>query len=76
MMERISYRGWKNANRISNATVELVVLADVGPRFVGYRFIDGENLFHEVEEQAGLGCGCDFRLYGNGQILRADFRSK
>ena len=38
MLERISYRGWENAYRISNATIELVVLADVGPRIVSYAF--------------------------------------
>jgi hypothetical protein len=31
MLERTSYRGWENAYRISNDTIELVVLADVGP---------------------------------------------
>ena len=34
MIEQISYRGWENVYRISNATVELVVLADVGPRIL------------------------------------------
>jgi hypothetical protein len=68
MVERIHYRGWKNAYRISNATVELVVLADVGPRVVNYRFIGGENIFHEVAEQAGLTGGSDFRLYGGHRL--------
>jgi hypothetical protein len=68
MVERISYQGWENAYRISNATVELVVLADVGPRIVAYRFIGGENIFHEVEEQAGLTGGADFRLYGGHRL--------
>src|SRR2546430_1988076 len=30
MLERILYRGWSNAYRLSNGTVELIVLADVG----------------------------------------------
>ncbi len=68
MVERISYKGWENAYRISNATVELVVLADVGPRVVVYRFIGSENIFHEVEEQAGLTGGGDFRLYGGHRL--------
>ena len=51
MVERTSYRGWENAYRISNATVEIVVLADVGPRVVGYRFIDGENLFTKLKNR-------------------------
>ena len=69
MLERISYRGWENAYRISNATVELVVLADVGPRIVSYRFASGgENIFHEVSEQAGLSGGGEFRLYGGHRL--------
>lgn len=68
MLERISYRGWKNAYRISNAAVELVVLADVGPRIVSYSFVGGENIFHEVPEQAGLAGGSEFRLYGGHRL--------
>jgi hypothetical protein len=69
MLERISYRGWENAYRIANATIELVVLADVGPRVVSCRLVDGgENIFHEIPEQAGLTGGNDFRLYGGHRL--------
>ena len=68
MLDRISYRGWENAYRISNGTVELVVLADVGPRVISYSFVGGENIFHEVAEQAGLTGGKDFRLYGGHRL--------
>jgi len=68
MLERISYRQWENAYRISNASVELVVLADVGPRVISYRFIGGENIFHEVPEQSGLRGGSEFRLYGGHRL--------
>ncbi|MGH9503395.1 MAG: hypothetical protein ACRD20_11155 [Terriglobales bacterium] len=68
MLERIRYRGWENAYRISNATIELVALADVGPRIVSLGFIGGENVFHEVPEQAGLTGGSDFRLYGGHRL--------
>ena len=68
MLERITYRGWDNAYRISNSIVELVVLADVGPRIVSYRFIAGENVFHEIAEQGGLTGGGDFRLYGGHRL--------
>lgn len=68
MLERISYRGWENAYRISNATIELVVLADVGPRIVSYTFLGDENIFHEVPEQAGLTGGHEFRLYGGHRL--------
>jgi len=68
MLERISYRGWENSYRISNATVELVVLADVGPRILSYGFVGDRNIFHEVPEHAGLTGGSDFRLYGGHRL--------
>lgn len=68
MVERTSYRGWANTYRISNAAVELVVLADVGPRIIYYGFLGGENIFHEIPEQAGLTGGNDFRLYGGHRL--------
>jgi hypothetical protein len=68
MLERISYRGWQKAYRISNGTVELVVLADVGPRVISYSFVDGENVFHDVAEQRGLTGGSEFRLYGGHRL--------
>jgi len=64
MVEKISYRGWKNAYRISNATVELIVLADVGPRIIWYGFVGGDNILHEVAADAGLSGGSEFHLYG------------
>jgi len=54
MLERINYRGWQNSYRIFNPTVELVVLADVGPRIISYGFRNGENVLHEVPDHAGI----------------------
>jgi hypothetical protein len=68
MLERIRYRGWENAYRISNNAVALIVLADVGPRVISYHFIGGENIFHEVAEEASLTGGSDFRLYGGHRL--------
>ena len=34
MVERFSYRGWNNAYKLSNGSVELIVTADVGPRIL------------------------------------------
>ena len=68
MLERISYRGWENAYRISNATIELVIVADVGPRILSYAFLGGENILHEVPEQAGLTGEHEFRLYGGHRL--------
>lgn len=68
MVEKISYRGWNNAWRISNGTVDLLVLADVGPRIVRYGFCGDENVFYEVAGEAGLTGENDFRLYGGHRL--------
>ena len=68
MLEQICYRGWKNAYRISNKTVELIVLADVGPRIISYGFADRENVLHEVSADAGVMQDSEFRLYGGHRL--------
>src|SRR5579864_1650225 len=68
MLERISYRGWDNAYKLSNGIVELVATADVGPRILFYGFRDGQNLLHEVDADAGKTGGSAFRLYGGHRL--------
>jgi hypothetical protein len=68
MVERISYRGWNNAWRLTNGLVELIVTADVGPRIVFCALCGNENLLHEVSEDAGKTGGTDFRLYGGHRL--------
>jgi hypothetical protein len=67
-IEKREYRGWPGAYFLSNDAVELVVLADVGPRVVRYAFRDGENQFHEFGDQAGARGGNEFRLYGGHRL--------
>lgn len=67
-VEQREYRGWPNAYFLSNGVVELVVLADVGPRVVHYSLRGGENQFHEFSAQAGLRGGGEFRLYGGHRL--------
>jgi hypothetical protein len=68
MIEQTAYRGWANTWRVSNGTVELIVLADVGPRVIRYGFCGDENILHEVGREAGLSGGSDFRLYGGHRL--------
>jgi hypothetical protein len=68
MLEKTPYCGWNNAYRIFNDTVELIVLADVGPRVIRYAFLDDQNIFHEVPEDAGVVGGDQFRLYGGHRL--------
>jgi len=68
MIEKIHYHGWNNAWRLSNGTVELIVLADVGPRIVHYGFCGHENVFYEAAGDRGLRGGDEFRLYGGHRL--------
>ena len=67
-IEQKEYRRWKNTIYLSNGTVELVVLSDVGPRIVRYAFCGEENQFHEFDDQAGKIGGTEFRLYGGHRL--------
>jgi hypothetical protein len=67
-IERINYKGWPNSVRIRNDAVELIVLADVGPRIISYGFLGGENQFHEVPTHAGQTGAKEYVAYG-GQRL-------
>src|SRR5581483_8583252 len=68
MIERIEYRGWHNAYKISNGRIHLIVLSDVGPRIIWYGFCGGENQLHEVDADAGVSGGTSFRLYGGHRL--------
>ena len=68
MLEKISYQQWNNAYRIFNDAVELIVLADVGPRVIRYAFLGSNNIFHEVPEDTGLVGGNKVRLYGGHRL--------
>jgi len=68
MVEKISWHGWQNVYRIWNDTVQVLVLADVGPRIIWYGFKDGDNILHEVLADSGLTGGDEFRLYGGHRL--------
>jgi hypothetical protein len=70
-LERMSYRGWFNAYRFANRLVEIVIVADIGPRVLSFRATDGENQFYIVPEQAGLSGGDVRRLYGGHRLWAA-----
>jgi hypothetical protein len=69
-VQKMEYRGWRSAYRISNRTVELIVTADVGPRILAYGF-QGENEFCELAEEWGKTAGTDQRLYGGHRLWLA-----
>ncbi len=70
-MELISYNGWPNCLRLSNALVDLVVTTDIGPRIIRYGFLDEENEFAEVPEEQGKRGGDEWRSYGGHRLWHA-----
>ena len=38
MAEKVTYHGWRNAWRLSDGTIEVIVLPDVGSRIIRYVF--------------------------------------
>lgn len=63
-MEKIKYHGWQRVYRMANDKVELLVLADVGPRILRYGLIGDRNEFHEFAADAGKIGGEKFQSYG------------
>lgn len=66
--EEVEHNGWKKAIRISNDTVQLVILTEVGPRILLFSFQGEHNEFHEVPEHAGKGGDQTFRVYGGHRL--------
>lgn len=66
-LEEVTYQNWK-AVRISNDTVQLIVLTDVGPRILWFGFLGDENEFYEVPEHAGHAGDRVFRVYGGHRL--------
>ena len=46
-MERTAYKGWRDCVRVSNGLVDLVTLAEAGPRIIRFGFVGEENEFLE-----------------------------
>ncbi len=70
-MERIAFGGWPNCYRLSNELIELIATTDVGPRVIHFGLAGGENVFHVVEDDAGLTGGNSWRLYGGHRLWHA-----
>jgi len=70
-MEKIAYHGWSNCIKISNNLVELIVLADVGPRIIFFGFKGAENQFYENPADAGQIGGDKWRSYGGHRLWHA-----
>lgn len=67
-LEKINYRGWPNCYRLSNASVELIVTTDVGPRLIRFGFVGGDNEFAEMSAELGQTGGSEWRVYGGHRL--------
>jgi hypothetical protein len=47
------FKGWPNSWWVSNGTIELVVIGDIGPRIMRFGFAGGQNFFKEFAGQLG-----------------------
>lgn len=67
-MEKIEYKGWKNALKLSNGDVELIATLDVGPRIVSYRLADGQNVLKEYADQQGKSGESTWQIRGGHRL--------
>ncbi len=70
-LEKINYRGWPNCYRLSNASMELTVTTDVGPRLIHFGFVGGDNEFAGVSADLGQTGGGEWRVYGGHRLWHA-----
>ncbi len=70
-METISYKGWSHCIRLANASVELVITGDVGPRIIRFAFIEKSNEFFEDAASAGKSGDSEYHTYGGHRFWRA-----
>jgi len=70
-METVAYGGWQNCVKLSNGSVELIATTDVGPRIIRFGFVDGQNLFCEMQSDMGKTGGTEWRSYGGHRLWHA-----
>jgi hypothetical protein len=66
-----SWKGWDTVYHLTNGEVELRITADVGPRVLEYRFVDGDNVLNVVEDEAGRTGDDEFNIYGGHRFWHA-----
>jgi hypothetical protein len=63
-VERVDYRGWAGSYKISNGTVEVVVVPQIG-RVMRYAYADGPNVLWENDALFGKVFPADAKTYRN-----------
>ncbi|MGC9326939.1 MAG: hypothetical protein ACP5I1_04855 [Candidatus Hinthialibacter sp.] len=67
-IQKTSFEGWEHCYRISNGEVELVAVADVGPRILKFGFTDRFNLLSVSKSTTGQTGGGSWRGYGGHRL--------
>jgi hypothetical protein len=67
-VNKMNYAGWPNCFRITDESVELIAVTDVGPRLIRLGFKDETNLFVEIPDQVGQTGGDSWKNYGGHRL--------
>lgn len=70
-LEKVTYGGWENCLKLSDAGIELVVTLDVGPRVIRLGIPGGQNLFKEFDGQMGKTSGTEWLSFGGHRFWHA-----
>lgn len=67
-IRKLAYKGWQNCISLSNGSIELITITDVGPRIMSFGFVNQSNIFFEFEDQAGTVGGDEYKAYGGHRL--------
>lgn len=68
IIEPIAFEGWNKCFRIGNGEVELIAVADIGPRILKFGFIEDRNVFNIETASAGKTGGNRWVGYGGHRL--------
>jgi hypothetical protein len=70
-MKIVSYQGWQSCVELSNTAVDLVLLADVGPRIIRFGFRGGANELREFPDLSEHGMTHLWHVRGGHRLWHA-----
>lgn len=70
-IEKMEYQGWKNCYRMSNGEVELIAVADVGPRLLHFGLVGSRNVLFVDPKTVGKTGGDTWVSYGGHRLWAA-----
>ena len=68
IIKKTTYKGWENCISLTNGSIEIIAVTDVGPRIIRFGFVNQDNLFYEFEDQVGSTGGDDWKVYGGHRL--------